>query len=386
MLQIHSINPSTVTALHFTMDRAALLRALSHVQSVVERRNTIPILGNVKIDAAEGQIRLTATDMDIAVVESVEAKVETEGTTTAPAHMLHDIVRKLPDGAEVAIFAEEDGSRLTITAGRASFSLPCLPVEDFPVMEEGSFTHNFTIASSECVELIERTRFAISTEETRYYLNGVFFHTVKEGDSELLRAVATDGHRLARMEVAKPSGSDEMPGIIIPRKTVGELKKILEESDKDVQIELSENKIRFSAGNVTLVSKLIDGTFPDYGRVIPSGNDRLLELDCKPLISAVDRVSTIASDKSRAVKFALEQGTLTLFADGQDNADAQEVLEVSFSAEPLEIGFNSRYLLEMLQQIEGDTVQFVFADTTAPALVRDPGNVGALYVIMPMRV
>lgn len=373
-------------ALQITINRAALLRALGHIQGVVERRNTIPILGNVRIDATSDGVYFTATDMDVALVEKAEAQVTQEGSATAPAHMFYDIVRKLSDDVDITIDMDPAHSRMTLTAGRASFELACLPVEDFPVMEAGDFPVRFVISSAECVELLEKTRFAISTEETRYYLNGIYLHAINEGATSLLRAVATDGHRLARMEIAQPEGAADMPGIIIPRKTVGELKKILDESDREVLIDVSENKIRFNCGDVMLVSKLIDGTFPDYARVIPADNDKVLEIGAKQLREAVDRVSTIASDKSRAVKLGLSSGQLTLSADSQDHGTATEELEVDYAGDSVEIGFNSRYMMEVLSQIEGDVVQFVMSDGNAPALVRDTGNLGALYVIMPMRV
>lgn len=381
-----AVKPSSNQAFQITIERMALLRALGHVQGVVERRNTIPILGNVKLDAKGGQLTLTGTDLDVAVMETVAAQTQAEGQVTVPAHMFYDIVRKLPDGAQISLTLDPATSRVSVVAGRSSFYLACLPVEDFPVMDAGTFDARFVLASSECAELVDKTRFAISTEETRYYLNGIFLHSMKDNGVEMLRAVATDGHRLARMEIPLPSGASDVPGIIIPRKTVGELRKLMDESDQDVTIEVSENKIRFSAGAITLVSKLIDGTFPDYERVIPKENDRLLEINAKVLREAVDRVSTIASDKSRAIKLICSNNALTLLADSQDHGEAQEVLEVDFQAEEVQIGFNSRYLLEMLSQIEGETVQFAFSDSGSPAVVRDTGTMGALYVIMPMRV
>lgn len=386
MLNVQPISSSDISPLHAVVERDVLLKALGHIQGIVERRNTIPILGNVRIDAEDGQLRLTATDMDIALVETIKADIKEEGQTTAPAHMLYDIVRKLPEGAQISLEIDTDTGRMDVKAGRSSFTLACLPVEDFPVMEAGDFDNDFTLSSAECVELIDRTRFAISTEETRYYLNGIYLHALKNDGDGLLRAVATDGHRLARMEIALPAGAADMPGIIIPRKTVGELQKILAESDKEVRMEVSSSKIRFTTGAVTLVSKLIDGTFPDYERVVPKDNDKLLEVSAAVLKEAVDRVSTIASDKSRAIKLSLKQGTLGLMADAQDHGQAHEEVEVAYSADEISIGFNSRYLIEMLSQIEGDTVQMVLSDASAPAIVRDTGNLGALYVIMPMRV
>jgi DNA polymerase III subunit beta len=373
------------TPLQVVVERAHLLKSLGHVQSVVEKRGTIAVLSNVKIEAKGNSVSLTATDMDLAIVEKVQATVNKAGATTVPAHTFYDIVRKLPDGAQIELSTSEDGGKVTIKAGQSRFSLACLPVDDFPVMAEGELSHKFTLKSAECLSLIEKPSFAISTEETRYYLNGIYLHAAGEKD-KVLRAVATDGHRLARIEVALPAGADGMPGVIVPRKAIYELKKLIESGDGDVEVSLSETKIRFVFGNAVLVSKLIDGNFPDYERVIPSGNDKLMEVDCKTFTQSVDRVSVISSEKSRAIKFKLEGGKLTLSASSPEHGTASEDLEVTYSSTGIEVGFNSRYLLDMMGQIEGDTAQFLLNDGASPAIVRDTADVGALYVIMPMRV
>ncbi len=377
---------TTNSAMKVKIDRSALLKALSHVQSVVERRGTIPILANVRLSAHNGQLELAATDMDIAVEDRVAATTSEDGALTVPAHTFYDIVRKLPEGAEVELKKEADGNKLAIRCGSSRFSLATLPVEDFPVMAEGDLSHHFTLPATDCIALIEKTRFAVSTEETRYYLNGIYLHATEKDGVKVLRAVATDGHRLARIELAMPEGATGMPGIIIPRKTIGELRKLLENGVEKVDVSLSATKIRFRCGDATLTSKLIDGTFPDYERVIPQGNNKIMEVDGKAFAAAVDRVSVISSEKSRGIKFVLSQGRLTLSASSAEQGTATEELEVTYAADPMESGFNSRYLLDMMAQIEGDVVQFVLAESTAPALVRDPGDVGALYVIMPMRV
>jgi DNA polymerase III subunit beta len=369
-----------------TIERAALLRSLGHVQSVVERRNTIPILSNVLMKAERGRLSLSATDMDLEVVEVVSAQVNGDGRTTAPAHTLYDIVRKLRDGAQIELDVGGDRGTMVLRSGRSTFTLACLPAEDYPVMGGTSLSHEFSLSAADLRSLIDRTRFAISTEETRYYLNGIFLHATKSGDVQVLRAVATDGHRLARVEVPLPEGAAGMPGVIVPRKTVQELRKLLDEIDQSIAIELSDTKIRFDMGQSVLTSKLIDGTFPEYDRVIPAGNDKIMEVDCKLFAEAVDRVSTISTEKSRAVKLSIEHGTLTLSATSPENGTALEELEVGYGASPLEIGFNSRYLLDITQQIEGEGAQFVMADSGAPTIVRDAGDHSALYVLMPMRV
>jgi DNA polymerase-3 subunit beta len=362
-----------------TIERAALLRALGHVQSVVERRNTIPILSNVMLRAERGRLALSATDMDLEIVESVAAQVANDGAMTAPAHTLYDIVRKLREGSQIEVAASGDKSSLTLRCGSS-------PPEDYPLMAGGELPQGFTLQATELKTLIDRTRFAISTEETRYYLNGIFLHSTTSSDNPVLRAVATDGHRLARVEIMLPEGAAGMPGVIVPRKTVAELRKLIDETDQEIGVSLSDTKIRFVFGDAVLTSKLIDGTFPDYDRVIPSNNDKTLEVECKPFAEAVDRVSTISTEKSRAVKLAVERGSLTLSATSPENGTAIEEIEVRYNATGIEIGFNSRYLLDITDQIAGEWVVFQMADAASPTIVHERADTSALYVLMPMRV
>ncbi|MGB8275017.1 MAG: DNA polymerase III subunit beta [Alphaproteobacteria bacterium] len=369
-----------------TIERAALLKSLAHAQNVVERRTTIPILSNVLIEADKRALSLAATDMEIAIVEKVPAEVSKPGALTAPAHTLYDIVRKLPEGAQVELSYGDNGARLNLSSGRSRFTLSVLPREEFPAMSGGSYPHKFQLPAAELRTLIDRSAFAISTEETRYYLNGIYVHALDSGGITVLRAVATDGHRLARFEMPCPEGAAGMPGVIVPRKTVHELRKLVDGSDAPVNLALSETKIRFTFDDIELTSKLIDGTFPDYQRVIPEGNDKVMEVDCRLFADAVDRVSTISSEKSRAVKLEIKKGSLTLSASSPDNGSATEELEVSYTGTPLEVGFNSRYLLDITRQIEGETARFSMADAASPTLVRDVADASALYVLMPMRV
>ncbi|HVY11975.1 MAG TPA: DNA polymerase III subunit beta [Alphaproteobacteria bacterium] len=369
------------------LERNALLKTLGHVQSVVEKRNTIPILANVLIRAEKNGVSFTATDMDLEMNEKVAGDVGKPGARTAPAHTLYDIVRKLPDGAQVELSAGESGNQLSLSSGRSNFKLGCLPIDDFPQMAEGDLQHRFTLSSADLKTIIDRTRFAMSMEETRYYLNGIFLHTAKaKGDVNVLRAVATDGHRLARLEMPAPREASGIAGVILPRKTVTEVRKLLDEVSGDITIALSSSKVRFSLEHIVVTSKLIDGTFPDYERVIPTGNDKMLELDAKVLASAVDRVATISSEKSRAIKLALAKNTLTLSASSPDAGSAVEEIEVSYKGEPIEIGFNARYLLDILSQVEGSGARFMMADAASPTIVQDGSDASALYVLMPMRV
>ncbi|HEY1361978.1 MAG TPA: DNA polymerase III subunit beta [Xanthobacteraceae bacterium] len=369
-----------------TVERAALLKSLGHVHRVVERRNTIPILANVLIKAAESRLAFKATDLDVEITDTILAEVRPGGATTVPAHMFYEIVRKLPEGAQVAIEASGDRAVLAIRAGRSRFTLQTLPESDFPDLAAGEMTHAFKLPAADLKRLIDKTQFAISTEETRYYLNGIYLHSAGTAKAPTLRAVATDGHRLAQFELSLPAGAAGMPGIIVPRKTVGEVQRLIEDNEAEVTIELSPGKIRFTLGPAVLTSKLIDGTFPDYARVIPLGNDKELTVDKKEFEQAVDRVSTVSSERGRAVKLSLSSGKLLLSVTNPDSGSATEELEVEYAAEPLDIGFNSRYLLDIAAQLEGEAAMLKLADPGSPTLIQDRDGKNALYVLMPMRV
>lgn len=371
--------------MRLTIERAALLKALNHVQSVVERRNTIPILSNVLLSAQGDSLKLTATDLDIEISESAPAEVERGGQTTAPANYLYDFVRKLPDGAAVKFDVSGDDPRLFISAGKSRLHLPVLPAGDFPSMPSDGFETKFEVEPTELGRLVDKTRFAISTEETRYYLNGIFLHTV-DADGAKLRAVATDGHRLALADATAPKGATGMPGVIVPRKTINELKRLLDDAADLVEISVSPQKIRFALGDAVLTSKLIDGSFPEYARVIPKGNSKKLKVDNKIFAEAVDRVATVSAERSRSVRLALEKDKVTLTVNNPDAGVATEDLPADYRDDGLEIGFNARYLLDVAGQIEGEHAVFELADSGSPTLVRDEADDQALYVLMPLRV
>ena len=369
-----------------SMERAALLRAVAQAQSVVERRNTIPILANVLIEAEGETVTFRATDLDIEVLDRAVAQVEKAGGTTVSAVTLHEIVRKLPDGALVALTADQSTGRLTVSAGRSHFSLATLPKEDFPVMASSEYETNFSAKSDVLRRLFDKSKFAISTEETRYYLNGVYMHVADGEDGKVLRCVATDGHRLARIDAPLPDAADDMPGVIVPRKTVAEMRKLLDQDDMAIAVSVSETKVRFATPEITLTSKVIDGTFPDYTRVIPQGNTRKLEVDAAEFAKAVDRVATVSSERSRAVKLQLDEDRLILSVNAPDSGAAEEELAVAYSDERLEIGFNAKYLLEIASQVDRENAVFLFNSSGDPTLMREGNDLSAVYVVMPMRV
>ena len=370
----------------FSIERAALLKAVAQAQSVVERRNTIPILANVLIEAEGDTVKFRATDLDIEVVDLAPAKVDRPGATTVSAVTLNEIVRKLPDGALVTLSDNAQTGRLTIEAGRSTFALATLPREDFPVMATSDYASNFSAPAPVLRRLFDKSKFAISTEETRYYLNGVYMHVSDSDGAKVLRCVATDGHRLARIDAPLPMGAEGMPGVIVPRKTVGEMRKLLEDDNALIAVSVSETKIRFATPTITLTSKVIDGTFPDYTRVIPQGNTKRLEVDAAEFAKAVDRVATVSSERSRAVKLTIDEDRLILSVNAPETGNAEEELAVAYGDERLEIGFNAKYLLEIASQVDRENAVFLFNSSGDPTLMREGNDLSAVYVVMPMRV
>jgi DNA polymerase-3 subunit beta len=369
-----------------TIERAALLKAMSRAQGVVERKNTIPILANVLIEAEGGKVSLRATDLDIEVIEEIPGVVEKPGAVTVAAHLLHEIVRKLPDGAQLSMTSDPATGRLDVVAGRSRFSLATLPREDFPVMASSEYDCSYTAPAPVLRRLFDKSKFAVSTEETRYYLNGVYLHVSSEAGAPVLRAVATDGHRLARIDADLPAGAEGAPGVIVPRKTVGELRKLLDNDEAQITVSVSETKIRFAVDGLVLTSKVIDGAFPDYTRVIPTGNTRRMEVDAADFAAAVDRVATVSQERSRAVKLAMDHDKLTLSVNSPDAGSAAEELVVAYPDEPMEIGFNAKYLLEIAGQVDRENAVFLFNNSGDPTLVREGDDASAVYVVMPMRV
>ena len=369
-----------------TIDRDELLRALSHVQSVVEKRTTIPILSNVLLSTDEGRLSLTATDMDLEMVDAAAAEIEQPGSTTVPAHTFYDIIRKLPDDSLVAMEINDEGTMMNLSCGRSKFRLGCLPKEDFPEMTTAETEDGFFIPAATLHAMIDHTKFAISTEETRYYLNGIYVHVAETADGKVLRAVATDGHRLARYETALPDGAAQMPNMIVPRKTIQELGKLMDDTEESVHVRFSDKTVRFGFGHVRLTSKLIDGTFPDYERVIPKNNTKMVQVDPKAFRIAVDRVSTIAAEKTRAIKLSIQGQSMVLTASNTESGTASEELEITYDAnEAIDIGFNARYLMDVTQLLENNC-SISLNDSASPTIIQDNQDPASLYVLMPMRV
>jgi DNA polymerase-3 subunit beta len=372
-----------------TIPNKDLQTVIGRVIRTVERKNTIPILANVLLTAKDSELRVKATDLDTMIETKANAEVESEGRITVPGHMLHDIVRKFKPDAKVTIELEE--TLVHLRSGRSRFRLQTLPADDFPSLDVDNTNNVFDMPSEHITELFGRAEFSISTEETRYYLNGVYFHTHGANGSRTLRGVATDGHRLAQIDCPLPdgaegiSGSGNQSGVIVPRKTITEVLKLADTVDT-FHISVSPSRIVFETPAGTLTSKLIDGTFPDYQRVIPVGNDKVMRADREELLQAVDRISTVSSERGRAIKLTLEKGKLGLSVVNPDSGSASEEIDVEYDREPLEIGFNSQYLCDILGEVKSEVVELVLADPGSPTLIKGRDDKSALFVQMPMRV
>jgi len=371
-----------------TIERQALQDALDSVRGAVERKNAIPILGNLLLDARHDKLAITGTDLDVVIKTSAVAEVTKPGRTTVGCDLLANIAKKAQSDAQIGM--ELEGSDiLLVKTGRSRFRLQTLSADDFPSLGSKDAKASFTLPAEQLSHLFSKTEFAISEEVTRYYLNGTYLHiapktTQGQNDSHL-RAVATDGHTLAQVEVEAPEGSDTLPGIIVPRKTVGLVTDLCKDHD-NVAIEVSDTGITFAAGGTSITSKLIDGTFPDYGRVVPMNNNKLLSIGRAELASAIDLVATVSSEKARPVRLSMTEGLLTLSANDADVGNAVNEVEAEYTAEPLDIGFNSRYVREICSHIDADRIEVMFADPGSPTLFRPAGSTSDLYVVMPMRV
>ncbi|WP_349967208.1 DNA polymerase III subunit beta [Wolbachia endosymbiont of Armadillidium arcangelii] len=364
--------------MRFSVSRASLLSTLSKVSGVVERRNAIDVLACINIKAQYGSIKLKATDLDISVFASLAADISTEGEVKISAHTLYDIVKKLPTDLDVNFEMNNQG-KLLISCGNANFSLPNVVSNNFPVLEEDGHRYNFTLLSADLVDLLTKTRFAVSLDDTRYNLNGIYIHT----DEQFLYCVATDGHRLSRMKSHKPKDINGKFGVIIPRKTIMELLKVLGDCN-EVNVKLSDRKIKFTCGEYILISKLIDGTFPDYKAVIPTSQDKQMIVESSKLASVIDRVSVVVSDKIKSIKFSLQKNLLTLHSNSQECSDATESIEVDYDGALVEVGFNSRYLLDVLSCIK-NKCKFSLSDGNSATIITDEDDSSALYIVMPMR-
>ncbi len=369
----------------FSIEKKSIFKSLTHLQSIVDKKNALPILSNILIEAKNNELILSSTDMDISIKENIRCDIIEEGATTINAQLIYDIIKKLHDNSKIEIIAN-DGKILTLRSGVSKFSLACLPKEEFPLIESKIKGHTIVTKAENIFSLIDKTKFAISNEETRYFLNGLYFSINNENEKNMLTFVGTDGHRLAKFSIINTSKSEEVNGVIIPKKTINELYKLLSENTEEVKIDINSNKIVFYIGQLIFISKLIDGTFPDYKRVIPKNNDQVLNINRLNLLSAVDRVSTIVNEKSPVIKFKLFKDLVNLSTFNNENSSATEDIEAKFDGKEIEIGFNAKYIMDILDNLKDNEIQIAFMDNVSPIIAKEASNPNLTYVLMPMRV
>ncbi len=369
----------------FQIPKIRIFKCISHLQGIVDKKNSLPILSNILIEAKNNSLTLSSTDMDISIIEKLDCNVLEEGATTINSQIFYDIVRKLDDKSELEVISN-DGNLLTLRASGSRFSLACLPKEDFPIIEQNNEGNSIKINSQILFKLIDKTKFAISNEETRYFLNGLYFNLHSESEKTLLTLVGTDGHRLAKFSHQIEDKVENVSGVIIPKKTIYELSKLLSDLDQDIEILISSNKIIFFVENLIFISKLIDGNFPDYKRVIPENNNNILEVNRERLLAAVDRVSTIANEKSPVIKFKLLKDIVNLNTANNENSTATEDLNLSYDGDEFEIGFNSKYIMDIVNNLEDETISLYLKDSSSPIIAKEESQSKLVYVLMPMRV
>ncbi len=369
----------------FLVSKPIIFKTLNHLQSIVNKKNTLPILSNILIEAKDSTLILTSTDMDISIRETIICNIVEEGSTTLNAQIMFDIIKKLPESSEVE-FISNDGKILTIRSNVSKFSLSCLPKDDYPIIETTSEGEHLTVNGQDILKLINKTKFAISNEETRYFLNGLYFNILLKNEISMITFVGTDGHRLATSTLTKKNLLNELNGVIIPKKTINELSKLLSENNNDIDINISSNKIIFYIDNLILISKLIDGNFPDYTKVIPKNNNNFLIINRSNLLAAVDRVSTISNEKSPSIKFKLLKNLVNLSTINNENSTATEDIISKYEGDEIEIGFNSRYIMDILDNLEGEEIKISFNNNATPIIAEEQNSSEVVYVLMPMRV
>ncbi len=372
--------------MNINLNKDVLLKPLQLINGVVERRQTLAILANVLVEVDQGVLSLTATDLEVEIIVQLEVNGKASGRATLPARKLFDICRSLGDGADITIETEEGKAPqahvATIRSGRSRFVLTTLPADDFPDIGKMEDARSFTLKQGELKRLIDQTSFAMAQQDVRYYLNGMLF----EMDSDQLRTVATDGHRLAMAEAAVNIGWNEKTQIIVPRKGVNELQRLLDDLDKDVKVELGVNHIRFSTDGMSFTSKLIDGRFPDYEHVVPKGGDKILIVNRDALKQALVRASILTNEKFRSISVKVKPGSIVIHARNPEQEHAEEELEVDYSGDEFEIGFNAAYVQDALGAMNEQQVQMVFTDPGSSCLLHGVANESSRYVVMPMRI
>jgi len=375
--------------MEFKINSSDLLKALSHIHGIVEVRHTLPILPNIILKAKDNELTLSSTNLDIYCADKIKADVSIAGEISVSAVTFFEIVKRLPSGSEVVMTMEEGENEIILKCGRSKFNLSTLKTDDFPIISDNDLSTNFVLSADELIRIIDKTKFAVSNEETRYYLNGIFFFFFDRNSIQFLRAVATDGHRLAQYDIPLPHGAEDITGIIIPKKTIFELRKVLDDANGDVSISLNENKIKFTFNDLKIISKVIDGTFPDYTKVIPQNNNKNFTTNNNELKNAIDRVSAVAANeesKSKAIKLSLEDNKLNLSVESQSKGSANEIIDISYDGDKVDIGFNSKYIIDICNEVDGEEVDISLLDSVSPAIILDKTDENLFFVLMPMRI
>ena len=367
----------------FNVNQQDLQQALSYCQGVIEKRSTLPILSNVLLDASNSQLTITATDLDVIFVHQIKnIEVIEDGKTTTTSSIMYDIVRKFSSGKKINI-SLSDASKLQLESEKSIFNLNCISPSEFPLTDENFNDNEFSINSKNLLKLWNKCKFSISNDETRHYLSGIYFHQTEVEEKNYLTAAATDSHRMSISKIRLDQKISFDP-IILPKKTIFQLASLLDNYDGKVKISNIKSKIKFELNNSILISKLIDGKFPNYIQVIPKNNQKKLEIDLKLFLDSVDRVASVSLDKKDGVKFSLTKDALNLSVNNTNSGDGNETLNVKFDHD-LEISFNSRYLIDIASQLDGKKIEIFFNDTGSPALIRDPSDFDSIYVVMPMK-
>ena len=372
--------------MQFQIKRDTLLKSLNYAHNIIERKNTLPILSNVLLEIKQGKLSVVATDLDLVFQDEItDLKIIQDGSTSTSATVLHDLLRKLPSNLDV-IFSLKDENRLNITAESSKFNLLCLPVDNFP-----NFSNNFskdaiTLNKKNFLSLLNKTKISMSNDETRHYLNGIYIHNIESKGKIYLTGVATDSHRLSSSSMLLEK-TNELKSFILPKKTVFQLSNLLEDNGSEqITLYSSDTKIQFKVGNSKITSKIIDGKFPDYKKVVPSNNQKILSVNVKDLINSVERVITVSIDRKEGVKITLDKDNIQFFVNSSSSGEGKETLKANYSSEPLTISFNSRYLLDIASAIEDDIITIKLSDAVSPVLIQDNSDKLSYYVIMPMKI
>tara|TARA_Y100001970_G_scaffold12126_1_gene13883 strand:+ start:715 stop:1827 length:1113 start_codon:yes stop_codon:yes gene_type:complete len=367
----------------FNVNQQDLQQALSYCQGVIEKRSTLPILSNVLLDASNSKLTITATDLDLIFIHQINnIEVLEEGKTTTVSSTIYDIVRKFSSGKKINLSLSEQ-SKLRVESEKSNFNLNCLSPSEFPLTNENFNDNEFSINSKSLLKLLNKCKFSISNDETRHYLSGIYFHQTEVEEKTYLTAVATDSHRMSVSKI-RLDQKINFESIILPKKTIFQLVSLLDSYDGEVKISNVKSKIKFELKNSILISKLIDGKFPNYIQVIPKNNQKKLEINLKLFLGSVDRVASVSLDKKDGVKFTLKKDSLNLSVNNTNSGDGKETLNVKFDHD-LEISFNSRYLIDIASQLDGEKIEIFFNDTGSPALIKDPGDFDSIYIVMPMK-